>query len=72
MKLQLFKETSSIGTIFFMIYKDDSIDSCIYGGNLKCDTEDVIQEKFNNALIRFSEIKLFTEEKKELIFEEII
>jgi hypothetical protein len=74
MKLQLTKETSSAGTIFYMIYKDGSIESCIYAGNENTDTEETIQEAFNRSVIRFAEIKNFKQknEKKELIFEETI
>ena len=71
MKLQLTKETSSSGSVFYMIYKDEKPDSCIYAGNIKTDTEDKIQEGFNNAVMRFAEIKS-CKETKELIFEETI
>ena len=71
MKLQLTKETSSAGSVFYMIYKDEKPDSCIYAGNIKTDTEEKIQEGFNNAVIRFAEIKS-CKETKELIFEETI
>jgi hypothetical protein len=74
MKLQLTKETSSAGSVFYMIYKDELVDSCIYAGNINTDTEETIQEGFNRSVIRFAEIKNFkqTNEKKELIFEETI
>jgi hypothetical protein len=72
MKLKLTKETSSAGTVFYCIYKDEKIDSCIYAGNERSDTEDTIQEGFNKAVIRFSEIKSCKQETKELIFEETI
>lgn len=72
MKLQLTKETSSAGTVFFMIYKDDKVESCIYGGNERSDSEETIQENFNKAMIRFAEIKSCKKETKEIIFEEII
>jgi len=72
MKLKLTKETSSAGTVFYCIYKDEKIDSCIYAGNIKSDTEEKIQEGFNNAVIRFAEIKSCKQETKELIFEETI
>ena len=71
MKLKLTKETSSAGTVFYCIYKDEKIDSCIYAGNERSDTEDTIQEGFNKAVIRFSEIKS-CKETKEIIFEETI
>jgi hypothetical protein len=71
MKLQLTKETSEAGSIFYMIYKDEKIHSCIYAGNILTDSEDKIQEGFNTALIRFAEIKS-CKETKELIFEETI
>jgi hypothetical protein len=71
MKLQLTKETSTSGSVFYMIYKDEKPDSCIYAGNIKYDSEDIIHEGFNKAILRFSEIKL-CKETKELIFEENI
>jgi hypothetical protein len=71
MKLQLTKETSTSGSVFYMIYKDERPDSCIYAGNIKSDTEEKIQEGFNKAILRFAEIKS-CKETKELIFEETI